>query len=336
MPPTGKPLKLLTLNCHEAWIHQLGYLKGHLDIVDGLPNRQPASWDTFARPVPEKGRLITLSEALAKGTSHDYDCLIAHNLSDLMDLKTLPGPRILVLHTTLDGRIRGSAPGGRSPEQIREVMKQYLAMIGGHVVAVSRLKGQSWGALGDVVPFGADVNQYPPWRGEIAAGIRIANQITAKGAVLMWDFHEAAFGSLPVRLVGHNPDLAGVTPSKSWDDLKNLLASHRFFIHTAHPDLEDGYNMATLEAMAAGLPVLGNNHPSSPIKSGVSGFLSDDPLELKARAEELLQDPERARNMGEAAKEAVRTKLSTQRFARSFRKSITTAQKKYRRFRFKK
>ena len=70
---------------------------------------------------------------------------------------------------------------------------------------------------------------------------------------------------MPVRFVGHNPDMPGVQAAESWDELKAILAAHRFYIHTAHPDYEDGYNMATLEAMAAGLPVLGNRHPTSPV-----------------------------------------------------------------------
>ena len=60
--------------------------------------------------------------------------------------------------------------------------------------------------------------------------------------------------------------------------------------------------MATLEAMAAGLPVLGNPHPTSPIEHGVSGFLSDDPAELHASAERLLQDRELAVHMGKEAR----------------------------------
>ena len=40
--------------------------------------------------------------------------------------------------------------------------------------------------------------------------------------------------------------------------------------------------MATVEAMAAGMPIIGNRHPDSPVEHGVNGFLSDDPAELKS------------------------------------------------------
>ena len=89
---------------------------------------------------------------------------------------------------------------------------------------------------------------------------------------MLWDFHQEAFKGLPVTLVGHNPGLAGVRASEDWEDLKKILSHHRFYIHTADPQMEDGYNMATLEAMAAGLPVLGNRHPNSSVEHGLSGF----------------------------------------------------------------
>ena len=59
--------------------------------------------------------------------------------------------------------------------------------------------------------------------------------------------------------------------------------------------------MATLEAMAAGMPVLGNRHPTSPVLHGISGFLSDDDDELLSYAKMLIADQDLAVRMGEEA-----------------------------------
>src|SRR5690606_3724519 len=83
------------------------------------------------------------------------------------------------------------------------------------------------------------------------------------------------------------------------------LASHRFYVHTADPELEDGYNLAMLEAMACGLPVVGCCHPTSPIEHGISGFLDDDPAALATFARRLLDEPELAARMGAAARATV-------------------------------
>ena len=320
------PFRLLTFNCHEAWVHQLQSLALDLYIVDGLPGRYCASWDERVRPLPRNCHILSLPEVLRKNPP--FDCIVTHNLTDLLDSKSLWGPRILVIHSTLEGRRRQQ--GLRiAPDLLKNSLQKYLAWIGGHGAAVSRLKGESWGIVEDIVEFGVDIRQYRPWSGEMAAGLRVSNQILSRKEILLWDFHQSAFKDIPVRLVGYNPNMPGVNPSRSWEDLKEILSSHRFFIHTAHPELEDGYNMATLEAMAAGLPVLGNRHASSPVEHGVSGFLSDDPAELNRYARTLIQDRNLARKMGEAAKKTVGDRFSMERFALRFRGSIVRAWRKW-------
>jgi hypothetical protein len=95
--------RILVLNCHEAWVYQLRLLNKPMDIVVGLPGRHTLDWDAAMRPVPPNSCLVSLHDVLAAQSA--YDCIIAHNLSDLLDLKTLPGPRLLVIHITLEGMI---------------------------------------------------------------------------------------------------------------------------------------------------------------------------------------------------------------------------------------
>ena len=318
--------RLLTFNCHEAWVHQLEYLGYHIDIIDGLPGRYCCQWDLGVRPLPRNSAFINLDRVLEAKPA--YDCIIAHNLTDLLDSKTLKGPRILVIHSTLDGRIRQHGLG-MEPDKLKAMVNQYLQWLGGHAVSVSSLKGRSWNLTEDIVEFGADVSQYHPWSGETAAGLRISNQIQNRREILLWEFHQTAVRDIPVKLVGFNPEMPGVLPSGNWEDLKRILSSHRFYIHTAHPELEDGYNMATLEAMAAGLPVIGNRHPSSPIDHGVDGFLSDDPGELNQFARLLLANRELAGKMGEAARRKVAERFSLDKFAQKFRGSVEKARWKW-------
>jgi glycosyltransferase involved in cell wall biosynthesis len=257
-----------------------------------------------------------------------YDCVVAHSVTDLMDLKDVRGPRVLVAHVTLEGRVRNEGADAVPPGYVQAV-KQYVEMLGGQIMAVAPLKASSWQMSGPVVTCGVDVDGYLPHAGSIASGIRVANQIANRKDYLLWSFHERAFRDVPVRIVGHNPDMLGVTPADDWTHLKSLLSRHRFFVHTAHPELEDGFNMATVEAMAAGLPVLGNRHPSSPVENGVSGFLSDDPDELAEHAKMLLRDPDRASAMGRAARETARTRFSIGRFTTEFREVMQLAERKW-------
>jgi Glycosyl transferases group 1 len=319
--------RILVLNCHEAWVYQLRLLGQPLDIVIGLPGRHTQGWDEAVRPVPANARLVSLPAVLA--AQNTYDCIIAHNLTDLLDVKTLPGPRLFVIHLTLEGMLVEQNARTRA-DDFRRAVANYIERIAAHVVAISPLKGRSWGFPDEIVPLTAEPRDYTPWQGEIAAGLRVSNYILRRARTLHWDFHERAFTGLPVTLVGHNPELPPARASGNWAELKDILRRHRFFIHTAHPQLEDGYNMATLEAMAAGLPVLGNRHPTSPIVNGVNGFLSDSPEELNVFARELLADRELAAKMGRAAQQTVYANFSEAAFRSGIMRSMEKAQEKWR------
>jgi Glycosyl transferases group 1 len=315
--------RLLVFNCHEPWVYQLRSLAQPLDIIADLPGRHMRGWDHSLRPFPPNARVISL--AAAQQSSSIYDCIIAHNLTDLLDVKALPGPRLLVIHLALSGMLVEQA-SHTTPGAFRSALAEYIHQTAAHVVAVSQLKGKSWGFAEDIVLLSAAEKDYLPWEGDFPRGLRISNFIQRRANTLLWTFHQQAFANVPVTLVGHNPEIPGATASRDWNDLKRILRHHRFFIHTAHRDLEDGYNMATLEAMAAGLPVLGNVHPTSPIANGVSGFLSDDPQALASYARLLLADRELARTMGRAAQIRVEEYFSEQAFRSGILRAISKAQ----------
>jgi glycosyltransferase involved in cell wall biosynthesis len=318
--------RLLVFDCHEAWVYQLHVIDRQIDVVIGLPGRATTGWDFFMRPLPPNARCVRLEEVV--GSGEPYHCIIAHSLTDLLDVKSLEGPRLLVIHATLGGMVldqRTVTP----PDELRRTMSQYVRMIGAHVMPVSHLKGRSWGFNEDVVPLSADLTDYIAYRGDLPCGLRVANQIRAKARTLKWDFHEHAFAGMPLTLVGRNDDIPGLAPARNWNHLKEILSRHRFAVHTADPALEDGYNMATLEAMAAGLPVLGNCHPTSPILNGINGFLSDDPKELRACAWRLLHDRELAAQMGREAQKTVAELFTLQKFKSGLIRAIETARKKW-------
>jgi hypothetical protein len=317
---------LLVFNCHEAWLYQLGRLGYDLDIIVGLEGKYHLTWDEQMRPVPPNSRLISLPEALK--SEKQYYCIITHNITDLLDVKFRPEPRLIVIHSTIEGRML-EEKSTVEPERIRQMLHKYLELVGGHVVAVAMLKGKSWGFTEDIVVAGVEPGDYLPYSGQKDCGLRICNFIESRKKILLWDFHEKAFDGVPVRLVGHNPDMPGVKAAENWNDLKQILQSHRFYVHTADPRLEDGYNIASIEAMAAGMPVLGNLNPSSPVEHGVSGFLSDDPDELRKYARMLLDDRDLAVRMGAEARKVVSEHFSTAKFKEAFLRSIETARYKW-------
>jgi hypothetical protein len=322
----GASRRILTPNCHEGYVHLLGKLGYEMDVIDGLPGRHTSRWDTRMRPVPENARLITLAEA---STRSGYDAVICHSVLDLMDVRAVAAPKILVLHVSLTARAL-EEPNAPPPREMSRQVGQYLELIGAGAVAVSEMKRASWGLPATVIPPAVDPNEWGGYRGDQPSLLRVANHVSARRARFAWDDHEAIVHDLPFQLIGHNPDLPSVRASSSWDDLREVYRAHRAYVHTAGAGLDDGYNLAVLEAMATGMPVITTARSGSPVENGVSGFVSDDLAELHRSARLLLEDEALARRMGEAARNAVLSRFSVSAFVDAWHRVIHAAKQRFR------
>jgi len=88
----------------------------------------------------------------------------------------------------------------------------------------------------------------------------------------------------------------------------------------------EGFGIVFLEAMAHGKPVVGPRvgAPAEFIRSGEHGLLVDptDSREVAEAIIELLEDPARARRMGDAAREWVVREFSFDRFCERLRGAL--------------
>ena len=119
--------------------------------------------------------------------------------------------------------------------------------------------------------------------------------------------------------------IPGSRISRSFDDLREHYRSHRLFLNTTVDGREDGYNLATLEAMATGMPVVSTANATSPIRDGENGYISADFDELHERVRELLRDLDRARRLGEEARRTVCDQFPMEAFVESWQAEIDEA-----------
>lgn len=320
--PSGR---LLTFNCHEAYVHLLAKLGFELEVIDGLPGRYVTAWDTRARPVPSNVRLIGPSQV---GGARRYRAAIAHNLTDLLALKDLALPKILIFHVNLEARLAEEGPTFDRAELMRSI-STYLDLVRGVAVGVSEDKLQSWGLRGHVIRPPIDGDDYQGYTGELPQGLRVAHQVSARRARFAWHLHEAVAARVPVKLVGHNPDLPGVEAAGSWDELRAAYRQHRFYLHTTGPQLDDGYNLALLEAMATGMPVVTTPSVSSPVVHGECGFVAEDPRELADAAARLVADLALARDLGRVARERVLAQFPVTTFREQWLAAIDAAVRRF-------
>jgi glycosyltransferase involved in cell wall biosynthesis len=75
-----------------------------------------------------------------------------------------------------------------------------------------------------------------------------------------------------------------------------------------------------MEAMACGCAIVSTDNCMIPeiIKHGHNGLLSNDPKELRTYLEELLQNPDRARELGENARNTIVENFNLSRFVENW------------------
>lgn len=296
--------RILLFNRHEPYCFLLARTLHQFDVVTppGRPDHA-REWNSAFRPLPSNCVEVSLDEAEATARTGRYDVAVCMDLQDLNISAEWRVPRV---HVALD-----AIEAGPAAEQLYPLLNVV------EVAYPSERKRREWGWSGTVVAPGIDANDYGGYTGAWVRVLRVGNFLRERDASRGFSIQEKilnggdAIGFLGGRLtipsttLGINPTIPGVKPARSWDDLKIQYRSHRLFLSTLPPDHEDGYNLALLEAMATGMPVVALANPSCPIVDGENGFVSDDPRVLRGRIIELLRNPDLARQLGERAHRTV-------------------------------
>jgi glycosyltransferase involved in cell wall biosynthesis len=96
-------------------------------------------------------------------------------------------------------------------------------------------------------------------------------------------------------------------------NLREHLSTSDIFVL---PSRSEGFSNAIVEAMAASLPVVATNvgGNAEAVEDGVTGFIvpSDDPVTLSAAITQLISNPSQAKAMGEAGRNLVMEKFTTE------------------------
>ncbi|MBW2121472.1 MAG: glycosyltransferase [Deltaproteobacteria bacterium] len=313
---TGSCLNILTFNWHEAYLTMLART-GHLFHAVEVAKGGHFGWQYNMRPLPENITLLQEAEALARLRAGDFDLVVCHNMRDLLAVEGVDIPKILVFHNKISTEI---ALGGHraTAEQYRTGIRDLAARNRLTLVFISESKRENCALEGPVILPGIDLNHYGGYKGEVERVLRVGNLMKERDIMLGFSWQEEILRGIPSTLVGINPTVAESRVSESWQDLKNHYQSHRLFLNsTLHP-WEDGYNLAMLEAMATGMPVVSIANPTSPIVDGINGYISQDTAYLRHRIEELLSDREKASELGRQARKTVEKRFPMARFVRGW------------------
>lgn len=315
-------LTVVTVNRHTSYSWLLARTGGRW-LVAG-------DWDERHRPVPANVERVADGELAA--AAREADAMVSHDLvRDLprLAVRGLPSgtPVVQVLH----GR-RSRTVGAGVPALARSAAKRIAtsaalpaaARLGVRYVFISRWDRRDWPIEGTVIDHGIDPAAMDEWRGQEARALVVGNQLDRPhfASELLAEVTDR----VPVTVVGDNEDPIVSRPAARWEALRAAYAAHRAFLNVTRPP-EKGYNLACLEAMATGLPVVALAHPFTPVVDGENGYLVRTAEEMVERAEALLADRDLAARLGRAARETVRRSFGFEDFRASWHGLLTSLTK---------
>jgi SAM-dependent methyltransferase len=306
-------LRILTFNWHESYLHLLSKTGYDFDVVE-KKKAGIYGWIKALRPVPTNCRLI--SEAVAKEglQAGTYDRIIAHNLEDLVLVRAWAVPKVMVFHNKLSTEIALSGRAINKKDYLNRVAQLFTESNDLRVIFISRAKQLDWGLDGEIILPGIDPEDFNGYEGEVAAVLRVGNGLKERDLMLGYSLQERVVGELPSTILGLNAHIPEARVPRNWDEYRGFLRSHRVFFNTTLEPYEDGYNLAMLEAMATGMPIVSTANGSSPIEDGMNGFVSEDESELRERLEALLKHRSLGISIGRRARQTVLDRFPVQVF----------------------
>lgn len=152
-----------------------------------------------------------------------------------------------------------------------------------------------------------------PWSGELQRGLVVVNHLQQRGRRLGADLYRECAAQVPLMLVGMGSEALGGAGEVPQTELPGVMAAHRFFFH---PVRHTSLGLAAIEAMMAGLPVVGlaTTELVTAIDSGRNGYVDTRLPNLLRVMHELLRDRRLAAEWGAAARRSAAERFGIARF----------------------
>jgi len=164
------------------------------------------------------------------------------------------------------------------------------------------------------IRFYKEPEEYKGWNGKNKQVITVAQAMKKRDDALKFHIFEKATRGFPRKLYGHGNNDVGELwgGSLSYEELKKVYRDSRVFFYTC--TFPAPYTMGFMEAWMTGTPIVAigeslagfNIEVPQLIENGVSGFMSDNLLELRKYISTLLEDHELAKRISaEGRKRAI-------------------------------
>lgn len=244
---------------------------------------------------------------------HDFDCILyqthANYLSDQYEILSEEQrrlPRIVLEH---------DPPIHHPTDQQHPVDDPDVLVV--HVTHFNALMWNSGRSPVRVIEHGVLVPDDVRYRGDIARGVVVINNLADRGRRLGADVFAAARARVPLDLVGMDATSLGGIGEVDPPRLPEFVSHYRLFFN---PIRHTSLGLAIIEAMMVGLPIVGlaTTELSTVIQNGVSGYVDTNLDRLIDVMHDLLADPGEARRLGDNARRYARDRFAIGRFTRDW------------------
>lgn len=299
-----RPLRILTWHTHGAYLYYLTQVS-HTFYVMSKSGRPPG-YGGRCGELPWGDNVIDLPVEQACRT--EFDCILfqddAHYLEDQFRYLTPAQrdlPRIYLEHDPP----RDSPTDARHPVDDEQVLLV-------HVTHYNALMWDSGDTPVKVIEHGV-VDPGYRFGGELPRGLVIINDLDKRGRRLGLDVFLEMRERVPLDLVGMGAERLGGLGEIAHRDLAAFAARYRFLFN---PIRHTSLGLAVVEAMMAGLPVVGlaTTEMATAVDDGVSGYIGTDLHRLRGCMHRLLEDPQLARQLGREARRQALARFGIERF----------------------
>ncbi len=304
---TQRPLSILYANNHEAYSATLAKT-GHNFFVLQHPKFHP--WDIKERALPLNFFMLN-GQDIPKQIKTDiaFDLVLSQNSIDhhpiLIQLaRQLNCPLLCAQHTLpwVDWNDETTERVGNLPCD--------------HDIFMADFSVGAWFRDIDdpkisVIRHGMDTDYWNDWVGGDRKIMTAVWNYPQRNQICGFDLYKEVTKDLPTNPWGDSPGFSKMADNT--DHLRELYRHASVFLNTT---LWSTTPFGLLEAMSVGCPIVTTATTAMPefIKDGENGFITNDPVEMRERLEELIKDPKLGKKIGDAGRQTVIKQFGQQRF----------------------
>jgi glycosyltransferase involved in cell wall biosynthesis len=309
-------LRVLTWHIHGSYLYYLT----QTDCIFYLPYKEGSSEEGYGgrtRGFPWGDNVINVNAEEIKDIQ--FDCILFQSkknyLKDQFEILSEEQralPKIYLEHD----------PPREIPTDTKHIVDD-PDMLLVHVTYFNELMWNNNRTPTKVIEHGVMVDENVSYSGEIKKGIVVINGIVKRGRRLGLDVFEKVRKQIPLDIVGMGSEEVGGLGEMNISELPSFIAQYRFFFN---PIRYTSLGLSVCEAMMTGIPVIGLATTEMPVtvKNNYSGFIDTNVNVLINKMDMLLEDPAKAKELGEGAKATALEKFNIKRFKEDWLQTFTT------------